>query len=235
MEEAQKSRRVGEEFSNRGCISVSASVSAYACLHKGDLARAIDYAELGIEQAPTPFDKMWAQATLACALCRAGNPSQCVEILSEVISAFRAGRFVSMEMFFTLFLGEGYWLVGEYDKATQTFEECLEIAERCGMKFFKGSAHRLLGEMALTTGPTRLREPLAASHFEKSIAVLREIQAENELALAYAGYGRLHKQQGDVTQARAYLTQALEIFERLGTLGEPKKVQQTLAALPEGR
>ena len=66
------------------------------------------------------------------------------------------------------------------------------------------------------------------------IAVLREIQAENELALAYADYGRLHKQQGDFTPARAYLTQALEIFERLGTLGEPEKVRQTLAALPEG-
>ena len=82
-------------------------------------------------------------------------------------------------------------------------------------------------------GPFGLEEPLAASHFEKSIAVLREIQAENELALAYAGYGRLQNQQGDVLQARAYLSQALEIFERLGTLGEPVKVQQTLAALPE--
>ena len=177
---------------------------------------------------------MMAQAALACVLCRAGNPSQCVEILAELIPVYRAGRFVSMEMFFALFLGEGYWLVGEYDKATQTLEECLEIAERCGMKFFKGSTHRLLGEMALTTNPTQLGEPLAASHFEKSIAVLREIKAENELALAYAGYGRLHKQQGDVTQARADLTQALEIFERLGTLGEPEKVRQTLTVLPEG-
>jgi len=234
VEEAQKSRRIGEEFSNKTCISWWASVSAYAYLHKGDLAQAIDYAELGIEQAPTPLDKMWAQATLACAQCRAGNPSQCVEILAEIIPVFRAGRFVALEMFFALFLGEGYWLDGAYDKATQTLEECLEIAERCGMKYFKGSAHRLLGEMALTTGPTQAEEPLAASHFEKSIAVLREIQAENELALAYAGYGRLHKQQGDVTQARAYMTQALEIFERLGTLGEPEKVQQTLAALPAG-
>jgi predicted amidophosphoribosyltransferase len=31
-----------------------------------------------------------------------------------------------------------------------------------------------------------------------------------------------------------YLTRALEIFERLGTLGEPDKVKQRLAILPEG-
>ena len=37
-----------------------------------------------------------------------------------------------------------------------------------------------------------------------------------------------------MAQAREYLTRALEIFERLGTLGEPDKVKQVLAILPEG-
>ena len=64
------------------------------------------------------------------------------------------------------------------------------------MKFHLGSAHRLLGEIALTTNPTQVAEPLAAPHFEQSIAILQQINAENELALAYAGYGRLHQQQG---------------------------------------
>jgi tetratricopeptide (TPR) repeat protein len=231
VEEAQRSLRIGEEFSDGSLIAFSAWVIAYAYLHKGDLTQALEYAELGVQKAPTPGDKMWAQATLACALCRAGNPNRCVEFLTEIIPVFRAGRFVSMELFYTLFLGEGYWLVGEYDKARHTLEECLDIVERCGMKFFIGSAHRLLGEMALTTSPTALEVPVAASHFEKSIAVLREIKAENELGLVYADYGRLHQQQGNFTQARAYLTQALEIFERLGTLGEPEKVRQTLAAV----
>jgi tetratricopeptide (TPR) repeat protein len=73
-----------------------------------------------------------------------------------------------------------------------------------------------------------------AAHFEKSIAVLQEIKAENELALAYAGYGRFHKKQGEVAQAREYLTKALETFERLGTLIEPDKVRKELTELPEG-
>ena len=33
-------------------------------------------------------------------------------------------------------------------------------------------------------------------------------------------------------EARRYLTQALEIFERLGTLIEPEKVRKELAELP---
>jgi hypothetical protein len=54
------------------------------------------------------------------------------------------------------------------------------------------------------------------------------------LALAYAGYGRLHRQQGNIAPAREYLARALAIFERLGTLGEPEKVRQVLAELPAG-
>ena len=102
------------------------------------------------------------------------------------------------------------------------------MAERCGVRYYVGFAQRLLGEIALKTNPTQ-----AAPHFEKSIAIFREIKAENELALAYAGYGRLHKKQGEIAQAREYLTKALEIFERLGTLIEPDKVREELAGLPE--
>ena len=100
------------------------------------------------------------------------------------------------------------------------------MAARCGTRYYLGSAHRFLGEVVLKNNP-----PQAFSHFEKSIEVLREIKAENELALAYAGYGRLHKQQGQTDQARKYLTKSLEIFERLGTRTEPDKVREDLAAV----
>jgi tetratricopeptide (TPR) repeat protein len=64
-------------------------------------------------------------------------------------------------------------------------------------------------------------------------SIFKEIKAENELAIAYAGYGRLYKKQGEIALAREYLTKALEIFERLGTLIEPDKVREELAGLSE--
>jgi tetratricopeptide (TPR) repeat protein len=105
----------------------------------------------------------------------------------------------------------------------------LEIADRSGARYFVGFAHRLLGEIDLKTNPAQ-----AAFHFEKIMAVLQEIKAENELALAYAGYGRYYKQKGQIVQAHEYLTKALEIFERLGTLIESDKIREELAELPEG-
>jgi len=205
--------------------------------------RALEYGELGVRNALTPADKNWAQSVLGCAWVRAGEPRKGVELLAEGLAMNRSGHpadkglaqsaHVPAEIWQLLFLGEGYWLAGESDKARQTLEELLELANRCGAKFYLGSAHRLLGEIALTTDPIQVAAPLAAPHFEQSIAILQQIKAENELALAYAGYGRLHQQQGHVTQAREYLTRALAIFERLGTLGEPDKVRQVLAALHE--
>jgi len=96
------------------------------------------------------------------------------------------------------------------------------------MKFFARCMHRLLGEVALASNPEQVIEPLAATHFEASIPILSHIKADDELALAYAGYGRLRKLQGRIEQARDYLTRALEICERLGTLLEPDKVRAEL-------
>ena len=103
------------------------------------------------------------------------------------------------------------------------------LAERSGMKSYIAQTHRLLGEVAVKTNPAE-----ATPHFEKSIAIFQEIKAENQLGLAYAGYGRFHKQQGNMTQALEYLTKALEIFERLGTLIHSDKVKEELASLLEG-
>ena len=130
------------------------------------------------------------------------------------------------------YLGEAYLRAGQLDDAEQTVQKGLELAIRCRMKYFSGYLHRILGEVALERNPGQLAEPLAAPHFEASMSVLRDIKSENELALAYTGYGRLHKHQGRTAEARNYFASALEIFERRGTLVEPDKVRAELAALP---
>jgi class 3 adenylate cyclase/tetratricopeptide (TPR) repeat protein len=228
VEEGKKALKVAEEFSDNSQVSYAAWQISEAYSWRGDLDKAIEYGELGVEKAPTTADKAWAGRSLGWALCRAGEPKRGIEHLTRALRIFRAGRFMPAVIPTTCNLGEGYWLAGDDDKARQTLEEALEIADRCAARYYAGFAQRLLGEMDLKTNPSQ-----AASHFEKSIAVLREIKAENELALAYAGYGRLHRQQGQIGQAREYLTKALEIFERLGTLIEPDKIREELSELPK--
>jgi tetratricopeptide (TPR) repeat protein len=136
---------------------------------------------------------------------------------------------VGITVIIDLYLAEGYWLAGEVDKGRQTARELLKTAECLGSMYELGYAHLLLGEMSLDTEPGQAR-----THFDTSIDILKKIKAENALASAYAGYGRHHKRQENTDQAREYLTKALEIFERLGTLLEPDKVRNELAELPQG-
>jgi len=229
VEEAEKALKVAEESSDDGLVTFAAWTLSMAYTWKGDLGRAVEYGEQAFQKAVRPADKAWAQRGLGWALCRAGEANRGIELLVAALAIVRPSGHMPTEITTTCILGAAYWLAGEDDKARQTLEEALEIAERCGARYYAGFAQRLLGEIALKTNPAQ-----GASHFEKSIAVLQEIKAENELALAYAGYGRLHKQKDQIAQAREYLTKALEIFERLGTLIEPDKVREELTGLPEG-
>lgn len=65
----------------------------------------------------------------------------------------------------------------------------------------------------------------AKAYFDKAMELLDALP-ENELALAYSGYGRCLKMQGNFEKARGYLTRALDILERLGTLIEPEKIKK---------
>jgi tetratricopeptide (TPR) repeat protein len=226
VEEAQKALKVAEESLDNSLVIFATWTLSMAYTWRGDLGRGVEYGELALQKASTPADKAWAHRGLGWALCRAGEANRGIELLGAAVAIVRASGHMPSKIPTACILGAGYWLAGEDDKARQTLEEGLEMADRCGARYYLGWAHRLLGEIALKTNPAQ-----AASHFEKSIAVLQEIKAENELALAYAGYGRLHKQQGKTAQAREYLTKALDILERLGTLIEPDKVRRELAEL----
>jgi len=225
--------RVAEDLSDNSLIAFSGWIISLPYTLKCDLTQAVEYGEMAVQKAPTLADKVWAQGPLARALFRAGEQKKGIEILATTVSILQSGRFMPAALPHTTWLGEGYCLAGEYDKARKTLEEFLEVAEQCGARYYLGSTYRLLGEISLKTNPAQIEEPLAAPHFEKSIALLREIKAENELALAYGGYGRLCKQLGSIAKAREYLNKALEILDRLGTLIEPEKVRKELAELHE--
>ena len=226
VEEAQKALDAAERFSDHRLGSMAAWSISVAYTLKGDLDRAIQFGELSVEKTPTPADRVMGEAYLGFAWCKAGQVDKGIELLAPAVEAGRAAGFAVFEYTFAPYLGEGYILAGQYDKAREILTEHLELAKGCGGRWGMVWSHRLLGEVALKTNPGE-----AAPHFERAIEISREIKAENDLALAYSGMGRLRKLTGEYAEARRYLTQALEIFERLGTLIEPDKVRRELAEL----
>jgi class 3 adenylate cyclase/tetratricopeptide (TPR) repeat protein len=223
----QNALSTAQDFSDSSLVSWAAWTISIAYTYKRDLNRAIEYAQLAEANAHTPGEKAMADGPLAWAQCHAGETRGGIEVLVRLVTLYQAMSFVPGVLPDLQFLGEGYLLAGDLDKTKETAEELLDLAERSGARGYLGQAHRLLGETRLKTNPKE-----AGVHFEKSIKIFRELKAENNLALACSGMGRFHKQQGDTEHAREYLTKALEIFERLGTLIEPNKVRQELAELP---
>ena len=114
---------------------------------------------------------------------------------------------------------------GKWGPAREAYENALPA--------LKGNdAARVLRQIGYTW-QIQHRHEQALPYFEKSIEISKQKKMENDLALAYSGMGSFHKQQGNTEQAREYLTKALEIFERLGTLIEPDKVREELGELAE--
>jgi class 3 adenylate cyclase/tetratricopeptide (TPR) repeat protein len=228
VEEAEKALDAAEGFSDNRLGSFAAWSISLAYSWKGDLEKAVRFAELSVEKAPTPADRTLSEGYLGWAWCRAGLLDKGVELLIPVVEACRAVGFAVFEYSSAAYLGEGYLLAEQYEKARETLRDFLQLATTSGAKWIVGWSYHLLGEVALKTDLEG-----AQPHFEQAISIFREIKAENFLALAYSGMGRLHKLRGEFAEARRYFTDALEIFERLGTLIEPDKVRKELADLPQ--
>jgi tetratricopeptide (TPR) repeat protein len=225
-EEGRRAIEAAEEFSNHNMVSWAALMMGYSYGYKNDITQAVEYGELALQRASASANRGWAQALLAWVRGKIEDPCGAAEAVVAMLPIHRATHFAFTWAQRPLMAGDLYWFAGDYQKAWQLLQESLEASERHGMRFFMERANRLLGEVALKTDPSQ-----AAGYFEKSMTICQEIKAENELALAYAGYGRFLRHQGRISEAREYLTRSLEILDRLGTLIDPDKVRQELAEL----
>lgn len=208
---------------------------AASLIDQGRFEEGLEYALRALEKGPTPEGRLIAQTYVGWAHARAGRHDQALALLQPLVRGYRTGGFLFRELLVRLYIAESLLLRGEPAEAGTMLDGVLELAQGGEMKGIVVRASRLLGEIASHLAPTpEVAWGEAAGYFEKGIALARQIGTENTLAQCCFGYGRLHARCGHVGQARACFTEALEIFERLGTLMEPDQVRATLARLPKG-
>ena len=108
---------------------------------------------------------------------------------------------------------------GIYDEAFSSCEKGRKIAEKIGERIEVGAIHRALGQIFAAKG----EKEESKEHFEKSISLLKEIQARYELGLTYIEAGRLDA--FDYYNRIVFLGNAKEIF---GEIGVPHYVEESL-------
>jgi tetratricopeptide (TPR) repeat protein len=221
LEEGKKALKKAEEYSDNSLISMAGWIIAFSLMIKGDLNQALKYAELAVQKAPTPADRVWAKATLANVWVHAGEPNRGLEALSNAFSINRDGRMRWGAVGFGVSLGTGYFLAGEYEKAIKTLKETLELAEDSGMKWWAGVAHSYLGQVALKTDPTQ-----AAYHFEQSIASLKKTKAHPSFIEFLRGILMLTR--GNLRQGVKILEDLTEVFYERGSIWHYVTVEYTL-------
>jgi hypothetical protein len=87
----------------------------------------------------------------------------------------------------------------------------------------------LMGECLAPEDPSS-----AEPYVENAMGILERVGARNDFARAMMTRAALHQAAGDVATARALLDQAYAIFQALGTLDEPLRVEAARAALDRG-
>jgi class 3 adenylate cyclase/tetratricopeptide (TPR) repeat protein len=243
--------RVGEEYDDATTIHAAARDLALVCIFEGDLSRALVYTQRAAETALTPVEQAFVAGVQALVAVHLRQPSAAPPtILVEIAAGLRAGGFVPPAIVAGVHAGEALWLAGDAARARAVLEEYRALAAQSGMRYFEGRAERLLGEIVLAAaaaapgphlsaadGPPapQSRDDLVAAeaYFARATALLEAQGAENELALARAGQGRLLARRGDPAGARAHFEWAETTLRRLGTLGAPDAVARALAALAE--
>jgi len=140
-------------------------------------------------------------------------------------------------------LGTNFWLawrtsylaacllaLGELEGVPSLCYEAIRVAEATGDQYPKALAQRTLAEALFA---------LDAAHPEsaeramlEAIRLQQAIGAKPELSRSYVSYARMLQAQGKVEKARAYLTQAIDMFQQMGMTWDLVRAEQALHSIP---
>jgi class 3 adenylate cyclase/tetratricopeptide (TPR) repeat protein len=224
LSEAEAAVAEGQSRGEPGIVSFNAAFAAFACLEQRDLARAAEYAQFALQEAPTVYFEGVTQMFLARLLCSTGKHEQGVPILEAIVSMAEASEHHLIWMLAAPGLADAYAASGRTEDARAALEPVLGWAERAGAGYFTARSHRSMAEIDAASGS----ETAALDHLDRAIEVAERASSENELALALAARGR--RLSG--ATGRCDLERALAIFDSLGTLVEPDRIRAELAVAP---
>jgi class 3 adenylate cyclase/tetratricopeptide (TPR) repeat protein len=197
--------------------------------YQGDPERGAQYCSEALALGPLPYDAATAKAARGYAEIRAGRVDAGIADLREAVAWLDSSNLRFPRWRFSLLLSEGHLRRGDCAAARSLAEGVLEQTRGMGYLHFEGVACWLMGECLAPEEPGS-----AEPYVENAMDILGRIGARNDLARAMVTRATLRQAAGDFETARALLDQAHAIFQALGTLDEPLRVESARTALDQG-
>jgi tetratricopeptide (TPR) repeat protein len=198
-------------------------------IQQGDPERGIVYCNEALALGPLPYDAATAKWARGYGEIKAGRVDAGIADLSEAVAWLETSHLWYPRRRVSFYLAEGHLRRGDCAAARSLIESVLEPSRAMGYLHFEGMACWLMGECLAPEDPA-----VAEPYVEAAMGILERVGARNDLARATVTRAALRQVAGDVTTARALLDRAEEIFQALGTLDEPARVEAARAALDQG-
>jgi tetratricopeptide (TPR) repeat protein len=122
-------------------------------------------------------------------------------------------------------LADAYLRDGNLAAARDLLEEREQASSRGSAWFHNAAYRRRLAEVALATDDAAQ----GRAWLLPAIQRLRDTGSENELAISLRVLGEAERRLGNELTARGHFEEALDIFHRLGTPGEPELIHALLS------
>jgi tetratricopeptide (TPR) repeat protein len=126
-------------------------------------------------------------------------------------------------------LGRAALLAGRFDEATRWAEDALEHARAVGQRKIEAWSLRLVAEIATRREPPNLE--VAAGAYRRCLQLAAELGTRPIEGLCHLELGRVLGRLSRVAEARAEITQAIELFRAMGMTALFEQAEAELARL----
>jgi class 3 adenylate cyclase/tetratricopeptide (TPR) repeat protein len=193
-------------------------------IQRGDIERGVHYCDEALALEPIPYDAAMAKVFRGYGQIKAGRLDEGIADLRQAITWFEQSRLSHVRLPAILRLAEGYLRRGEVAVARELIDDVLSNSRALGYRYLEGLAEHLMAQCLVFEAPA-----VAVKHVTGAHRIFEAIGARNDLAKALVTRAKLS--QKDRVEARRLLSEAMAIFETLGTIDEPARVGAALAAL----
>jgi tetratricopeptide (TPR) repeat protein len=229
-EHGQRGIALAEEVNHPYSLTIACYGLGELYRIQGNVARAVSVLERGMSLA-SELSLRFATAMLASTLggvyARLGRVPEGLPLLREAQADVEATGLSIHETLISLRLAEALGQAGQVDAARDAATHALTRARQQGERGHEAEALRLLGEVAVGTGPAESGN--ADLHLRAALARADELGMRPLVAHCHLSLGKLYRRTGKREQAQEHLTTATTIYRDMGMTYWLEKAEAEMA------